>query len=100
MIFERSFVMKFIYPAVFHKTDSGRFEGYFPDLEDCHVQGDTLEEAVDNANEAAYNWISSELMEEDWDLPPVSDEHDIEREAGDVIRNIAVTIRLFEGWDE
>ena len=26
--------MKFIYPAVFRKTDKGTYKGFFPDLED------------------------------------------------------------------
>ena len=58
--------MRFIYPAVFHKTEDGKYKAHFPDLECCYAEGDTLEEAVDNANEAASNWISAELMEEDW----------------------------------
>ena len=92
--------MRFIYPAVFHKTKDGKYKAHFPDLECCYAEGDTLEEAVDNANEAASNWISAELMEEDWDLPSISDESDIALEEGDVVRNIAVTIRLTDGWDE
>lgn len=92
--------MRFIYPAVFHKTEDDKYKAHFPDLECCYAEGDTLEEAVDNANEAASNWISTELMEEDWDLPSISDESDISLEDGDVIRNIAVTIRLRDGWDE
>lgn len=54
--------MKFIYPAVFSKTDDGSYQGYFPDLECCYAKGDTLEDAVDDANEAAYNWICLELL--------------------------------------
>ena len=92
--------MRFIYPAVFRKTEGGKYKAHFPDLECCYAEGDTLEEAVDNANEAASNWISAELMEEDWDLPSISDESDIALEEGDVVRNIAVTIRLRDGWDE
>lgn len=92
--------MRFIYPAVFHKTEDSKYKAHFPDLECCYAEGDTLEEAVDNANEAASNWISAELMEEDWDLPSISDESDIALEEGDVVRNIAVTIRLRDGWDE
>ena len=38
--------MKFIYPAVFKKTDDGRYRGTFPDLESCYGEGDTLDEAI------------------------------------------------------
>ena len=74
--------MKFIYPAVFRKTDKGTYKGFFPDLEDCFGEGETLDEAIEEANAAAYNWISLEL------------------EKGDIVRNISVNIRFYEGWDE
>ena len=54
---------------------------------------------MDNANEAAYDWLYLEISE-DGDLPPVSDLHDIELQEGDEVRNIAVNIRFTEGWDE
>lgn len=93
-------IMKFIYPAVFRKTKEGKYEGFFPDLECCRAQGDTLEDAVDNANEAAYDWLYVEVMEEDGQLPPVSDAGDLSLQERDVVRNIAVNIRFQEGWDE
>ena len=50
--------MKFIYPAVFRKTDKGTYKGFFPDLEDCFGEGETLDEAIEEANAAAYNCFS------------------------------------------
>ena len=91
--------MRFIYPAIFRKTENGRYHGFFPDLAECEAEGDTLEEAVDNANEAAANWITVEL-EDDGPLPSISDREDMRLQEGDVVRNIAVTIRLTDGWDE
>lgn len=92
--------MKFIYPAVFRKTDKDTYKGFFPDLEDCFGEGDTLDEAIEEANAAAYNWISLELDEDDCQLPPVSDEDDLDLKEGDIVRNISVNIRFYEGWDE
>lgn len=92
--------MKFVYPAVFRKTETGTYKGFFPDLECCYAEGDTLEEAVDNANEAARTWLSVELEDDDCQLPAITDALDMELEEGDVVRNIAVTIRFYEGWDE
>lgn len=92
--------MKFIYPAVFHKTETGKYKAHFPDLECCYAEGDTLDDAIENANEAAYNWIDLELSEEDCTLPSVTDTSDIELQEGDIVRNISVNIRFYEGWDE
>lgn len=91
--------MKFIYPAIFHKTENGSYTGYFPDLEDCHAEGDTLDEALDNANAAAFDWISVEL-EDGCQLPSVSDVEDLKLGEHDIVRNICVTMRFFDGWDE
>ena len=92
--------MKFTYPAVFHRTQDGRYQGYFPDLEDCQVEAETLDDAIEKANEAANNWISVELEDEEGELPGASDPEDLKKEQGDVVRIISVNIRMFEGWDE
>jgi len=92
--------MKFVYPAIFRRKDDGTYEGFFPDLSCCYAEGDTLEEAVDNANEAARTWITVELEDDDCNLPAITDPQDMDLQPGDVVRNIAVTIKFYEGWDE
>lgn len=92
--------MKFIYPAVFRKNEHGTWSGFFPDLECCYGKGDTLDEAIESANEAANDWITLELSEDGGQLPPVSDPEDLTVQEGDVVRNISVNIRFYEGWDE
>lgn len=47
--------MKFIYPAIFSKTTEGTFEARFPDLECCTATGETLDDCIENANQAAYD---------------------------------------------
>ena len=91
--------MKFIYPAVFRKTENG-YHAFFPDLECCEASGDTLDDAIEHANEACRNWITVELEEEEPNMPYVSDIEDIEIKDGDIVRNISVNIRFYEGWDE
>ena len=55
--------MTFVYPAVFtpHEKDNG-FHVEFPDLECCEADGPDLEDAVENARDAARNWITAEGM--------------------------------------
>lgn len=43
---------KMFYPAVFEKEEDGRYFVYFPDLEGCNTQGDTIEEAYEMAFDA------------------------------------------------
>ena len=90
--------MKFIYPAVFRKKEG--YDAHFPDLECCEASGETLDDAIDNANEAARTWITVELEEEDPIFPHVSDLEDIELAEDEIVRNISVNIRFYEGWDE
>jgi predicted RNase H-like HicB family nuclease len=93
--------MKFIYPAIIKPTESGCFQATFPDLACCEATGETLEETVDAANAAMYDWIYLELSE-DGTLPPISDEHDLRQHLleGETIRNICVNVVLTDGWDE
>ena len=89
--------MKFIYPAVFRKKEDGGYDAHF---ECCEASGETLDDAIDNANEAARTWITVELEEEDPIFPHVSDLEDIELAEDEIVRNISVNIRFYEGWDE
>ena len=34
------------------------------------------------------------------DLPAISDESDLDLLEGDIVRNIQVNIRMYDGWDE
>lgn len=42
---------KYIYPAIFTKEDNGGYSVVFPDLESCYTCGDTLEQAMDMAED-------------------------------------------------
>ncbi len=91
--------MTFTYPAVFifFKDDKG-FHAYFPDLECCVADGPDLEDAVENAREAARDWITVEL-EDACDIPPSSHVDDIELEEGSFVKFIMVTIKLLPDND-
>ena len=92
--------MTFVYPAVFtpHEKDNG-FHVEFPDLECCEAAGDTLDEAIDNANEAARNWISVELEEFEGDLPFATHVDDIELAEDQVAKQIMVKIKFLPDSD-
>ena len=91
--------MQFIYPAVFSRTPKG-YLGRFPDLDGCIVEAQTLEEAVEEAHYACETWLMVELDEDAPFLPPVSDLSDLTLGEGETARNICVTLRLTDGWDE
>ncbi|MDD3403396.1 MAG: type II toxin-antitoxin system HicB family antitoxin [Hespellia sp.] len=92
--------MKFIYPAIFEKVSEHEYKGRFPDLEDCYGTGETLMDAIEDARQSAFNWIAVELEDPDGNLPPVTDECEIELKENECVRNILVHFRFYEGWDE
>lgn len=92
--------MKFVYPAIIRQNDAGKFQAFFPDLQGCSSQGDTLEDVLDLASDALYNWLYAELTEEDGQLPHISEESDLTLKEGELVRNIAVNVRFTDGWDE
>lgn len=92
--------MTFVYPAIFtpHKEDKG-YHAHFPDLECCEVDAGDLEDAVEEARYAAYNWIMVELEDEEGELPHASHEEDIHLEAGQLLKRISVTVKLLPDND-
>ena len=64
----------------FIKVKRAATRDYFPDLACCEAKGETLDEAVENANEAALDWINLELSEDEVNLPPVSEVSDLDAE--------------------
>ena len=92
--------MTFTYPAVFtpHAKDSG-FHAQFPDLECCEADGPDLEDAIENAREAAHNWITVELEEYEGDLPFSTHVEDIGLEEGQFVRMISMRIKLLPDND-
>lgn len=92
--------MTFIYPVILTKREDGSWEGEFPDLEMCRCEGATLHEALEDARLQAYNWIDTEMQEDDPVMPGVSDAEDLVLEEGQQVRSIMIHYRFYEGWDE
>ncbi len=96
---EEGTAMTFTYPAVF--TPRGDGKGYhveFPDLECCVADGPDLEDAIEEAREAAYNWLCLEL-EEGGEFPAQTHAEDMELPEGSFIRQIMVRIKLLPDND-
>lgn len=60
--------MKLAYPACFYYEKEGGYSVVFPDLPGCITQGDTLEQAIEMAEDAALGWLLDEL-ENGSDIP-------------------------------
>ena len=54
--------MKLVYPACFYKEENG-YSVVVPDLLGCCTQGETLEEAIQMAEDAALGWLLTALEE-------------------------------------
>ena len=54
--------MKLVYPACFYKEETG-YSVVIPDLLGCCTQGETLEEAIQMAEDAALGWLLTALEE-------------------------------------
>ncbi len=92
--------MKFFYPAVIEKQNDGTYHATFPDLEQCEAFGNTLDDVLDRATDAAAAWIDVELQEEEPDLPSATDPADIPAGPDRFVRNILVNYKFTDGWDE
>ncbi len=68
--------MKLVYPACFYKEDDGGYSVAVPDLQGCCTQGDTIEEAIEMAEDAALGWLLL-AVEDNEEIPVASDINDV-----------------------
>lgn len=74
--------MKLVYPACFYLEEDGTYSVEVPDLKGCITQGDSLEDAIQMAEDAALGWLLTSV-EEGEDLPKPSQIQDIKLEQKD-----------------
>ena len=74
--------MKLVYPACFYPEKDGGYSVEIPDLKGCITQGDSLEEAIQMAEDAALGWLLTSV-EEGEELPKPSNIKDVKIEEQD-----------------
>ena len=79
-----------VYPAIFHYEESYWVE--FPDLEGCVTDGDSLEAAMEHAQEAMGLYLAT-LLEENQPLPESSNIKEIKTE--DILSYVSVDVNKF-----
>lgn len=57
------------YPMSIYPEDDGGYTAIIPDLPGCMSQGETLEEALENINEARELWIETVYYSEKKPIP-------------------------------
>jgi len=68
---------KLFYPAVFEYEQDGGHSVYFPDLQGCNTQGESIEEAYEMAFDALGLWLEV-LADDKGELPQASKPHEID----------------------
>ncbi len=72
--------MKIVYPVCFYEEEGG-YSIDVPDLLGCCTQADSLEEAIEMAQDAALGWLTTSI-EDGEDIPAPSKIEDIKIEKG------------------
>lgn len=70
--------MKLVYPACFYKEEIG-YSVEVSDLKGCITQADTLEEAIEMAQDAALGWILT-AIEDNEEIPKASNIENVKME--------------------
>lgn len=79
---------KYAYPAVFTPESGGGYSVYFPDVEGCYTQGDTMADAIFMA-EDALELSLYEYEENGKEIPKPSDTDKIEIKDGDIVSYVS-----------
>lgn len=75
---------KLFYPAVFQVEEEGGYSVYFPDIEGCNTEGDTVEEAYDMAFNA-LGLTMSYFQDNKLEIPEPSKPEDIKLESNQYV---------------
>lgn len=78
---------KLCYPAVFHPEKDGGYSVSFPDLLGCITEGDTLQEAIEMAEDALGIYLYT-LKEDKEELPDATNPAKIRTEGSDFVSMI------------
>ena len=65
----------------------------------CQAEGPDLEDAVENARDAAYNWLMVEIEEETYEFPSQTHVEDMDLPQGAFVKQIRVTVKLMPDND-
>ena len=74
---------KYFYPAVFTKEDAG-YSVNFPDLKNCFTSGETLEEAMEMANDVLCLTLYS-LEQDSAEIPAASPVNDVPHDENEFV---------------
>ncbi|MCR5177322.1 MAG: type II toxin-antitoxin system HicB family antitoxin [Anaerovibrio sp.] len=75
---------KMYYPAVFHPEEDGGYSVHFPDLLGCVTEGDTMQEAIEMAEDALGIYLYT-LKEDKEEIPAATNPADIKTEGRDFV---------------
>lgn len=84
-----------VYPAIFHKAVEGGYIVIFPDFENGGTQGETLDEAMEMAQDYMGTWLYDDFIQSK-ELPKTSNINDISIEVEDDMKEYIVPNESFK----
>ncbi len=84
-----------VYPAIFHKAVEGGYIVIFPDFENGGTQGETLDEAMEMAQDYMGTWLYDDFIQSK-ELPKASNINDISIEVEDDMKEYIVPNESFK----
>ena len=90
---------KYAYPAVFEKEDDGGYSIYFPDLEGCYTQAESIAEGIENASDALCLMIY-ELEKQGKVIPKNSNIKEIGVNDDDIVTLISCDTQFYKNYYE
>ena len=90
---------KYAYPAVFEKEDEGGYSIYFPNVDGCYTQSETVAEGIENAGDALCLMLY-ELEKQGKPLPKPGNIKDLTENRDDIVTLIACDTLFYKNYYE
>ena len=89
--------MKYVYPAIFRKTEEGHYSICFPDVGYGATMGETILDGIENAED--FLALSLYMMEKDGkQIPPATELNAVKTEGGEFVTLIAADTDFYYKW--
>jgi len=95
----RNIMAKYTYPAVFEKEEEGGYSIFFPDVEGCYTQAESIAEGIENAGDALCLMLY-ELEKQGKPLPESSNIREVDAREDDIVTLIACDTQFYKNYYE
>jgi len=95
----RNIMAKYAFPAIFESEEEGGYSIYFPDIEGCYTQAESIPEGIENAGDALCLMLY-ELERQGKQIPKPANINQVSKKTNDIVSLVACDTQYYKNYYE